>query len=111
MWRRFARLVILGAFLAVSALCSAQQDQTSSRKVLTRVEPEYPRLARSMHLGGTVKVEALVAPNGTVRTVSIRGGPPVLTTAAADAVRRWKWAPAAHESYEPVELKFKPPSE
>ncbi len=104
---RIARLFAFGALLVAMA-CFAQQDQSNGRKVVSRVEPEYPRIARDLHLGGTVKVEALVAPNGTVKTISVRGGPPILTNAAAQAVRKWKWTPASHETREPVELKFKP---
>ena len=106
MWRRSARLALLNMLLGVSTITLAQQ--APKRKIITRTEPDYPRLARNMRLGGTVKVEALVAPNGTVKSVTVRGGSPILTNAAADAVRKWKWTPAAHESYEPVELTFKP---
>ena len=61
-----------------------------------------------MGLEGVVKVEALVASDGSVKSVEIKGGHPVLAQAAANAVRRWRWEPAAHESHEPVELKFSP---
>jgi TonB family protein len=61
-----------------------------------------------MHISGNVKVEAVVAPNGKVKLVEIKGGHPVLAQAAADAVSRWKWEPADHESREPVEVKFVP---
>jgi len=48
----------------------------------------------------------LVAPNGTVKGVEIKGGHPVLALAAQSAIRQWKWQAAAHESHESVELKF-----
>jgi TonB family protein len=103
------RLPLAYILLGLSVACFGQENQSnSSRKVVSRAVPDYPELARGMHLGGTVKVEAVVLPNGTVKTVAIRGGPPVLTNAAADAVRKWKWAPAAHETREPVEVKFNP---
>lgn len=109
MWPRSARLTLAWILLGLSFTCLAQQDQSSgNRKVVSRVVPEYPQVARNMRLGGTVKVEAVVAPNGTVKTVAVRGGPPILTGAAADAVRKWKWVPAAHETKEPVEVNFKP---
>jgi len=95
--------------LGLSFACLAEQDQLNGvRKVVSRVVPEYPQLARDLKLGGIVKVEAIVAPNGTVKAVAIRGGPPILTNAAVDAVRRWKWAPAPHETKEPVDLTFNP---
>ena len=70
--------------------------------------PAYPTLARSMALEGIVKLDALVAPDGTVKTVQIKAGHPILVQAAANAVRRWRWEPAAHDSHEVVEVKFSP---
>jgi len=87
----------------------AQQDDTEvNRKVLNRVMPEYPPMAKTMGLRGSVRVEVLVAPNGTVKSLQIKGGHPVLAQAAADAVRKWKWVQAAHETKEPVVVKFDP---
>ena len=61
-----------------------------------------------MALQGVVRVEAVVAPDGTVKAVDVKGGHPVLAQAAVNAVRKWKWEPAARESREPVEVKFSP---
>ena len=59
-----------------------------------------------MNLAGTVKVLAIVAPDGTVKSVQPMGGSPVLIQAAQDAVYKWKFAPASAESKEPLELRF-----
>jgi TonB family protein len=92
-----------------SRLSRAQVPSESIRKVVTRVVPQYPNLARTMRIqGGSVKVEAVVAPDGSVRTVEIKGGHPVLAQAAHDAVRNWKWAPATKETRELIEIKFNP---
>jgi TonB family protein len=105
----FGRLTLTWIVLGLSFACFAQQDQsTGMRKVVTRVVPEYPQLARSLKLGGVVKVEAVVAPNGTVKAVAIRGGPPILTNAAVDAVRKWTWIHVPYETKEPVEVTFSP---
>jgi TonB family protein len=61
-----------------------------------------------MALQGVVRVDALVGPDGTVKSVEIKGGHPVLAQAAVNTVRRWKWEPSAHESHEVVEVKFSP---
>ena len=107
MQRQSVRIILTWILLGVFFACFAQQDQSnSSRKVISRSAPEYPQIARDMHLGGIVKVEATVLANGTVKAVLIRGGPPILTAAAADAVRRWKWTPASRETKEPVEVTF-----
>ena len=87
---------------------SAQQEPVAKRRLVDRVAPAYPALARSMALEGIVKVEALVAPDGSVKGVDIKGGHPVLAQAAINVVRRWRWEASTHESHELVELKFSP---
>jgi TonB family protein len=94
--------------LIAPTLSFAQQEETPARKVVSRVVPTYPDMARTMNLKGSVRLDALVAPNGTVKTVQIRGGHPVLAQAAESAIRKWKWQPAAHETLEPIEFKFDP---
>jgi len=61
-----------------------------------------------MHIAGSVKVEAIVAPNGTVKSTAILGGHPVLAQSAVDAVRRCKWESGPHETKEIVVLNFHP---
>ena len=94
--------------LLASVLSTAQKDPTK-RKILNSAPPAYPTLARSMALSGVVKVDALVAPDGSVKTVDIKGGHPVLAQAAVNTVRRWKWETTAHESHELIEIRFSPP--
>jgi TonB family protein len=72
------------------------------------VIPAYPELARTMNVKGNVRLEVVVAPNGTAKSVRVIGGHPVLAQAAERAVQKWKWERAAHESNEPIELRFKP---
>jgi len=81
---------------------------TDARKATARVAPEYPELARKMHLQGSVKVEAVVRPNGSVKSTRVLGGSPVLAQAATDAVARWKFEPRQGETTEIVELTFMP---
>ena len=65
-------------------------------------------LARGMNLQGSVRVEAVVAPDGSAKTVKIKGGHPLLAQAAHDAIQKWKWAPASNETRELIEVKFIP---
>jgi len=101
-------------FLLVSVLMLApsrsfcQESTPSVRKILTRVAPQYPTVARSMSIGGTVKVVGLVAPNGTVKSVKVLGGHPVLAEAAQKALLQWKFEAAPHETSEIIEMKFTP---
>jgi TonB family protein len=91
---------------AVSANLVAQDHMEGSRKVSARSDPQYPSLARSMEIQGVVKVDVLVAPNGTVKSVEIKGGHPLFVQSVQDAVRHWKWEPGPRETHEIIELKF-----
>jgi len=113
MWRlgTIARLFVFGMLVVAPILSRAQQSDQSegNRKVVARVAPRYPELARTMNLRGLVKVEAVVAANGTVKSVDPKGGHPVLVQAAQNAIRQWKYEPSAHETKEAIEIQFNPP--
>jgi TonB family protein len=76
------------------------------RKVETRVQPEYPQLARTMHVAGTVRMLVMIAPSGTVQSVRAMGGHPLLVEAAIDAVKQWKFEPGPKETTMVMEFKF-----
>jgi len=83
------------------------QDEIS-RKVKSKVAPTYPELARRMAISGVVKVQVVVAPNGSVKSTKIVGGHPLLVNAAVDAVKKWRFDAASEESTGIVEFKFDP---
>jgi protein TonB len=61
--------------------------------VQSKVQPDYPPIARQLKLKGEVELEALVSEDGTVEKVNIVSGNPVLTKPAADALKKWKFKP------------------
>jgi TonB family protein len=97
-------------FLMLSASAFAQSDDSaqSARKVKNKVVPAYPAIARTMNLTGKVKLEALVLANGSVKSVQVKGGNPLLIQSAENAIQSWKWEKAEHESTELVEFSFSP---
>ena len=103
----------LGVLLAVVALSfcvgwvQPMHSQSVNRKIVRKVEPLYPVAAKRMNLGGTVKVVAVVAPDGSVKSVEPVGGSPLLLQAAESAIAQWKYEPGP-ESRENVELHFTP---
>ena len=103
--------VLLAAMLIATGLGGvALQGQDAQGDVLRRakskVQPEYPELARKMNITGTVKVEVVVAPNGKVKEAKVVGGHPLLANAALEAVKKWRFEPAAMESSGVVDFKF-----
>ncbi|MGA8866070.1 MAG: energy transducer TonB [Candidatus Sulfotelmatobacter sp.] len=110
----FRKMGVLLVVLAIAGMVSvgvrAQQSASNDivRRAKSKVAPVYPELARKMNITGTVKVEVVVAPNGNVKDAKVVGGHPVLANAALDAVKKWKFEPAAAESTGVVEFKFEP---
>src|SRR6266487_45035 len=103
-------LILAAVVIALmSNLVNAQNSTVSSnseRKISSRVAPVYPELAKKMHIHGTVRVEAIVRPNGSVKSTRVLGGNPVLVDAAQDAVGKWKFEPTQAETTEVVQLAF-----
>ena len=97
------------SFPALSPKCWGQEQQQTEnrRKVMNRVPPVYPELAKKMNVIGAVRVFAVVAPNGKVLRTEVVGGSPVLLKAAEDAISKWKWAAAPDETKELIEIRFK----
>jgi protein TonB len=58
-----------------------------------RVEPEYPAMAKQLHLEGAVQLEAHIGENGSVEEVKPLTGNAVLMNAAVAAIKRWKFTP------------------
>ena len=107
-WTAILTLLFASMALVCPQKSFSQDDAEAKRKVTNRVMPDYPDMARRMSLRGVVKVDAVVGSNGVVKSVEIKGGHPVLAQAAVNAVRKWKWEPAGHDTREPVEVKFEP---
>ena len=102
----FAVLAVAGSWVGIRAQQATPNDIVRRAKI--KVAPVYPELARKMNITGTVKVQVVVAPNGSVKDAKVIGGHPLLATAALDAVKKWKFEPASAESSGVVEIKFEP---
>jgi TonB family protein len=63
-------------------------------RLLSSVSPAYPTLAKSQHIAGDVRVDALIDANGHVSAMKVVSGPTLLHQAAMDALRQWKYQPA-----------------
>jgi TonB family protein len=105
--RKFAFIVIAAVSLSHVRAQTSETDTTGGRKVVARVAPAFPDLARKMHIQGAVRIEAVVRPNGQVKSTRVLGGNPVLVEAASDAVKKWKFEPSSNETTEVVQLTFK----
>jgi TonB family protein len=104
----FGLALILGGSLAAAPRVSAQETSQDStkRKVKTKTVPDYPELARQMSATGKVKIEATISADGKVTNTKVIGGSPLLVGAAQDALKKWRFEPAAKESVEVIEFDF-----
>jgi TonB family protein len=100
----FVRVALGAIFLLILSAwpLSAQE----ARKVVSRVAPAYPEMARRMHVAGAVRVDATVSADGHVEKARATSGHPLLAAAAQDAVTRWKFAPGSDTSVVSVEVVF-----
>ena len=63
-------------------------------RLISSVPPSYPALAKTQHVAGDVRVDALVDATGRVTTMKVVSGPSLLHQAAMDALRQWKYQAA-----------------
>jgi TonB family protein len=59
----------------------------------SQVEPVYPELARQAQVQGVVVLEVEISKEGSVENVRVINGHPLLTQAAVDAVKQWRYRP------------------
>jgi TonB family protein len=96
--------LIFGGAMAVPRAVAA--DDGGGRKLKSEAKPVYPELAKHMNIGGTVKVEVTIAPNGTVKSTKVLGGHPLLANAAEDAAKKRRYEPGPNEDKEIVVYNF-----
>jgi len=68
--------------------------EVKSARIISSVPPAYPALAKSQHISGDVRIDALIDETGRVTTMKVVAGPTLLQQAAMDALRQWKYQPA-----------------
>jgi periplasmic protein TonB len=57
------------------------------------VQPNYPLLAKEMKVQGAVVLEALIGRDGNIQDLHVLSGPTILSTAAREAVKQWRFRP------------------
>ncbi len=109
-----AKTIARGFLIALCMICASSllraQNATMSsktpRKVLQKVQPQYPAVLREGRFEGQVRVQATVRPDGSVARVENRGGNPMFSQFAEEAVMHWKYATAPGQTVEEVVFNF-----
>ena len=61
--------------------------------LIAPIRPEYPAIARTARVRGTVVIAAIISRTGAVENAQVVSGPPMLQPAALDAVRQARYRP------------------
>ena len=106
--RIFSKLTLFALLALGISMPSRAPGQTTvtKRKVSHKIVPDYPAVARQMNITGKVKIEALVEPDGHVKSTHAVGGSPLLIEAAERALKNWKFESGPKETTEIIEFDF-----
>jgi TonB family protein len=74
-----------------------------SSKIINKVTPLYPPLAKQARIQGTVRFNTLIGQDGDIKVLALVGGHPILVDSAKTAVAQWKYQPTLLNG-EPVEV-------
>jgi outer membrane biosynthesis protein TonB len=105
-------LKVIAMLLATSVGGAVELQGQSSSASLEKppirhlVQPIIPELANRLSLSGMVRIEATVAPDGTVKKNRILGGHPVLAVEAEKAAQKSSFEKASTETVEIIECRF-----
>jgi protein TonB len=72
-------------------------------KLVRKPIPIYPALAKQARIQGTVRFNAIIGTDGTIRNLQLVTGHPLLVPSATEAVRQWAYQPTLLNG-EPVEV-------
>ena len=80
-------------------------------KMIKRVVPIYPALAKQARVSGSVRLEGIIAKDGTIQQLRVISGHALLVRAALEAVRQWVYSPTllngqAVEVSAPIDVNF-----
>jgi len=105
-----SRFMLISLLLLTTPMAPALHAQTDTRdrKLIYRVEPEYPPDLKRIHVGGYVRVDATISSSGAVEEATITGGNPILAEAAVKAIRKWKYEPMGSRTKIKLMLHFNP---
>jgi protein TonB len=82
-------------------------DDFEPPRLIEKVQPVYPEEARESRTGGAVIIRGVIGKDGTVRDVKVLKSPSgLLSRAAVEAIRQWRYEPARDPGGEPVAVHY-----
>lgn len=80
-------LILIALVIATPLAGQFTFESSSDRKIVSRVEHLIPETLKRLFIGGAVRVQAIVAANGTVESTELLGGNPILGQATMKAIK------------------------
>ena len=100
--------MISGTPTAVPKVATPQRIRVSQGVsqglLIHQVKPSYPPLARQARIQGVVVLQALISKDGTIQSLQLISGHPMLAPSAIEAVKQWRYKPYFLNG-EPVEVE------
>lgn len=90
----------------VKTLEIVRGSRGGQRRVITKLEPEYPETLKRLNIGGTVRLRVTISATGKVEDVELLGGNPILGESAISAVKQWVYASGHSRSVADITIPF-----
>jgi periplasmic protein TonB len=81
-----------------------RQSVIMEGNLIYQLEPQYPAIAKQLHIEGTVIVRAIISRDGVITRAEAESGQTLLARAALAAVRQWRYRPY-YLNHEPIEVE------
>jgi TonB family protein len=106
---------MVAVLLGFSSIGSAEirvSTDDAMKAAVKKTQPEYPAMAKQMHVGGKVEVQVTIDSEGNVEDVKILSGNALLTQSVVSTVKKWKFTPftqdgKATQAVAALEFEFK----
>jgi TonB family protein len=92
--------------VGVKTLAIGVPDNHVERKLISRVEPDYPETLNQLKIGGTVRLRVSISAKGRVENAVLLGGNPILGESATVAVKQWIYAPGRSLTVAEISISF-----
>jgi TonB family protein len=81
-------------------------NAAARERIADAAQPQasYPLLAQHMNVQGSVVLQALIGADGVIQNIHVLSGPAILSSAAQQAVREWRFKPVVQNG-QAVETK------
>src|SRR5438270_8404306 len=84
---------IMASTTVAPELSPIQSQGVTEGKLVKKVLPRYPEMARRAGVAGDVVINATIAMDGTLRNIRVMSGSPLLREEAVNAARQWRYSP------------------